>query len=421
MRRVSTAIAGVALGALALAACSGGSGDGASSDNGATGGGDTSSLTVWIMGDSSAKFDELVTPFEEQTGHDVNVVAIPWDSVDERLTTAVASDDGPDLMQIGLSKLRTYADAGALLPLDEHLADYPALAPDNFPEGISGDALKINGETLSVPWVSDTRVLFYRSDILADAGIEEPPATWEQLRADAKVLSERGSGQYGYYIPQWDSALPVIMTWAHGGDIVDDAGVIDFTTPEFDAAVDLYAGLYADGSVPTNADFDQAQGFISGIAPMLISGPYLAATIADAAPELDGAWNVATVPAAQNGTSLFAGSNMGIWHSTDNVASSLELLEFLSEPETQVRWYEINGELPATTAGLADPALSEDPLVAVYGEQLADAQALPLVPNWDGGVGSDLLTALNSIVLNDVAKADAVAELINATEGAAVQ
>ena len=82
--------------------------------------------------------------------------------------------------------------------------------------GISGsaaaDATAIGGQIVSLPWVSDTRVLFYRSDILAEAGIDAPPATWDQLRADAKTLAARGDGSYGYYIPQWDSALPVIMT-----------------------------------------------------------------------------------------------------------------------------------------------------------------------------------------------------------------
>ena len=72
---------------------------------------------------------------------------------------------------------------------------------------------------LSVPWISDVRVLFYRSDILAQAGITRPPTTWAQLHADAAKLATRGTNQYGFYIPQWDSALPVEFTWEAGGSI----------------------------------------------------------------------------------------------------------------------------------------------------------------------------------------------------------
>ena len=409
--KVATAFtAVVAIGA--LAGCTTGGSDGGEADG---------PLTVWVMGDSGTNFEQLVAPWVEESGTEVEVVAVPWDGIDERLTTAVASGSGPDVLQVGLSKLRTFADAGALLPIDEHLGDHPGLAPENFLDGVAGEASAVDGETVSMPWVSDTRVLFTRTDILAENGIDAPPATWEELRTDAQALTARGEGQYGYYIPQWDSPLPVIMTWSNGGDIIDAEGNVDFDTPEFDAAVDTYTGLYADGSVPTNGDFDQTQGFTSGVAPMLISGPYLAKSIADAAPELDGMWTVSPVPAgSDSATSVFAGSNLAVWHNTDQVDQSLELIEFLSEPETQLEWFEISGELPTNVDALADETLLADPLVQVYAEQLADARILPLVPNWDGGVGTDLLTALNSIALNGEDRDTAIQGLITKAESSSV-
>lgn len=375
-------------------------------------------LTVWVMGDSATNFDELVKPFEDATGADVTTVAIPWDAIDQKFTTAVASGDGPDLLQIGLSKLRTFASSGALLTLDDAtVAGYPNLAASNFIDGIAGEATAIDGAVQSLPWVADTRVLFYRSDILSEAGFDAPPATWEELRATAKKLAERGPDSYGYYIPQWDSPLPVTMTRAYGGDPVGADGTINFDTPEFAKAVDLYTGLYADGSVPTNSDFDQTQGFISGATPMLVSGPYLAAAIKDAAPDLDGKWNVSVLPKETAGTSLLAGSNLGIWGATKNKEGALALADYLSDPATQVKWFEINGELPTAKAALGDATLAADPLVAVYSAQLADAKLLPLVPNWDGETGKALLDALNSIVLTGTDRAQGLDGLFTATTG----
>jgi multiple sugar transport system substrate-binding protein len=405
----------LALGTAALAAATlaGCSSSGSSGD--ATAGKD---LTVWVMGDSSAHFDALVKPFEEKSGIDVKTVAIPWDNVDQKFTTAVASGDGPDVVQIGLSKLRTYADSGALMTLDDAtLGDYPNLAASNFVEGVAGDATAIGGKVVSVPWVSDTRVLFYRSDILGAAGIDAPPATWDELRADAKKLTARGNGSYGYYIPQWDSALPVIMTWDQGGEIVNSKGTIDFDSPEFEKAVDLYTGLYADKSVPTNSDFDQTQGFVTGTTPMLVSGPYLAAAISQAAPELAGKWNVTTVPAAEKDTSLLAGSNLGVWGSTKNKAGALQLLDYLSQPDVQVKWYESDGQLPTVTKALEDEKLSADPMVAVYTKQLASSRLLPLVPNWDGETGKALLDSLNSIVLTGANRDETLKNLFTTTSG----
>ena len=375
-------------------------------------------VTVWVMGDSGANFEKLVA----DSGIDVEVVAIPWDSIDEKLTTAVASGSGPDILQIGLSKLRTFADAGALLPLDDLLADYPGLAPENFPAGVSGTATAVGGEMVSVPWTSDTRVLFTRTDILAAAGIDSPPSTWAEVRTAAKTLTARGAGQYGYYIPQWDAPLPIEMTWSMGGEVIDSDGNVNFDTPEFQQAVDVYAGLYADGSVPTNGDFDQTQGFISGVAPMLVSGPYLGRGIADAAPELDGKWQASPLPAGDGGSiSLFAGSNLGVWYNTDQKAASLKLLEYVSQPKQQLAWYDLTGELPTVTSALEDSALNSDPNVKVYTDQLATAKVLPLVSNWDGAVGTELLNALNAVVLTGADRQSSLDGLYTKTAGLTIK
>lgn len=398
---------------LALAGCSG------SGDAGNTA--DAKTVTVWVMGDSSSHFEELVKPFTDDTGITVDTVAIPWDAIDQKFTTAVASGNGPDVVQIGISKLRTFAESGALLNLDDStLADYPNLAASNFIDGVAGDATAVAGNVVSVPWVSDTRVLYYRTDILAESGITQAPTTWEDVRADAKTLAGRGDGQYGYYIPQWDSSLPVIMTWGQGGQIVTDNGDIDFDTPQFAKATDLYTGFYADGSVPTNADFDQTQGFTSGTTPMLVSGPYLASAIEAAAPELDGKWAVAPIPSAVDNTSLLAGSNLGVWGSTKNQDGALKLLDFLSQPDTQLNWYSIDSQLPTVKAALEDSTITSDPLASVYATQLQNAQILPLVPNWDGATGKALLDALNSVVLNGTDKQTALQTLFDTTSGTSI-
>lgn len=375
-------------------------------------------LTVWVMGDSGTNFETLVA----DSGIDVNVVAIPWDSINEKLTTAVASGSGPDVLQIGLSKLATFAAAGALMPLDDVIGEYPGLAPENFPAGVSGLSTAVDGEIVSIPWTSDTRVLFTRTDILAENGIDAPPATWDELRADAKTLAARGDGQYGYYIPQWDAPLPIEMTWSMGGDVIDADGNVDFDTPAFSDAVDLYTGLYADGSVPTNSDFDQQQGFISGITPMIVSGPYLGTGIAAAAPELDGKWQASALPAGPGGSiSLFAGSNLGVWYNTDQKDASLKLLEYVSQPEQQLAWYDMTGQLPTVNSALTDATLNSDPNVKVYTDQLATARVLPIVANWDSVVGTGLLDALNAIVLTGADRDTSLATFFSATSGLSVK
>jgi multiple sugar transport system substrate-binding protein len=348
--------------------------------------------------EDNKSFTALMQDFTKQTGINVQVEAVPWDSVNSKLTTAVASGNGPDVTQIGLSLLPSFQSSGALLDLAPYVKDHPALQSSQYPSAVASANMNPHGKVLSVPWVSDTRVLFYRTDILSAAGISGPPTTWTQLHDDAAKLAKRGQGKFGYYIPQWDAPLPVEFTWQAGGTILDSSGKVTFNTPEFRAAADFYISFYRDRLVPTASDFDQAQGFVSGAAPMLISGPYLAASIKSVAPQLNGKWNVALLPKNVTGTSYYAGSNMGVFATSKHVAASLRLLDYLAQTSAQVSWFTSANELPSTKAAMASPSLDSDPMVKIYTQQLQDAKLLPLAPQWDK-ISQALLDSLNSIVL----------------------
>src|SRR5260370_23248889 len=103
--------------ALWTAACGGGTNTpSASTDKGP--------IQIWTMEDSTA-FSGLMQNFTTQTGIPVQVEAVPWGNVNDKLTTAVTSRNRPDLMQSGLSLLPSFQSTGALLGLDPYLKDHP--------------------------------------------------------------------------------------------------------------------------------------------------------------------------------------------------------------------------------------------------------------------------------------------------------
>ena len=378
----------------------------------------STTLQVWTM-EASNSFTTLMQGFTKATGIKVQVEQVPWANVNDKLTTAVASGNGPDVVEVGLSELPSFVAAGALLNLEPYLHANPLLWDRNYLAAVSSKKTDPSGKVLSVPWVSDVRILFYRSDILHQAGITAPPTTWGQLFQDAVKLAHRGPNEYGFYIPQWDSALPIELTWQAGGDVTGPNGDVTFDTPAFRTAANFYERFYQDKLVPTASDFDQTEGFISGAAPMLISGPYLEASINSEAPDLKGKWGVAPVPRDVTGTSLFAGSNMGIWYKTKKVDASLELLDYLAKPSTQLQWFNLADELPASKAALSAPSLNKDPMVPVYVQQLAHAQLLPLAPQWNQ-ISTDLLNALNTVALSG-ANEQTTLNKLNATISAVQQ
>ncbi|GAA1988046.1 extracellular solute-binding protein [Catenulispora subtropica] len=409
LRRVAATATALVVAAAVGACGSGGSGGAASSGSG--------TLKMWVMGDAGNGFKTLTADWSKQTGIKVDVQAIPWSEIHTKLTTAVASGNGPDVVQVGYSLVPTFQQAGALADLSSYAAAHPALQDGAYLEGASLKTLNPAGKLYTVPWTSDTRVLFYRTDLLTAAGISKPPTTWSELHDDAVTLAKRGSGKYGYYIPQWDLALPAEFAWQAGGDVTDASGAIKLDTPQMRTALDYYLSFYKDKAVPTAADFDQVAGFISGAAPMLISGPYLAKSVETQAPDLKGKWAVAPLPAGPAaGTSLFAGSGLGIWKNSAKTESALKLLDFLATPAAQVKWFQIDGDLPSVKTAMTDPALTADPNVAVYVKQLDDAKLLPLNPAWDKA-DQDLLDALNKAALQGADISSALGKIDQAAQG----
>jgi multiple sugar transport system substrate-binding protein len=144
---------------------------------------------------------------------------------------------------------------------------------------------------------------------------------------------------------------------------------------------------------------------------MVVSGPYLEGLVNSAAPQLKGQYGVAPLPTNITGTSLFAGSNMGVWYKTKHAKESMELLDYLAQPSTQLQWYKAADELPTNLAALNSKSLASDPFVKTYVAQLQHASLLPpLVPQWNK-ISGYLLDTLNSVAFQGADAQSALAKL----------
>lgn len=157
---------------LVLMAC-GGSKDDANS-------GDSKVLNVWAMGDEAKSLKELAQKFTKDTGIEVKVQVIPWANAHDKLLTAVASKSGPDVVQMGTTWMPEFVEAGALLDITKDVEKSKNMNSDLFFPG-SVKTTQFDGKTYGVPWYAETRVLFYRTDLLKKVGYNEAPKTWDEL------------------------------------------------------------------------------------------------------------------------------------------------------------------------------------------------------------------------------------------------
>jgi multiple sugar transport system substrate-binding protein len=138
----------------------------------------------------------------DETGVTMNVEVVSQDDVDTKLQTALAAKSSAyDVIGIDIIDLAKYSAAGWVEPLDSYID--PATKSDILPFALEG--VSYNGKILGLPWKSEFMVFVYNKKMLSDAGIANPPTTWEELVADSITLKQKGIVNY-----------PVAMTWGAG-------------------------------------------------------------------------------------------------------------------------------------------------------------------------------------------------------------
>ena len=165
-----------------LAGCGGGAADAGgnadASDEEASGDSEDASLRVWTFlsaeGTSSREvvLGDLIADFEsENPGVEVVVEAQPFEELESSFMSAAERDQAPDIIWVRDSFLYLLSDADTLLDLDDHVSQEFAdeAIPDMFE--VFADKAVFDGERVALPiWPTPAQVLFYRDDVLADAG-----------------------------------------------------------------------------------------------------------------------------------------------------------------------------------------------------------------------------------------------------------
>lgn len=354
---------------------------------------DVTTLRFWVMGREGEMVQELARDFERQNPDiRVSVQQIPWSAAHEKLLTAFVGRATPDLAQLGNTWVPEFAALRALAPLDGMVAASPQVArADHFP-GI-WDTNVIDGELFGLPWYVDTRVLFYRTDLLAQAGYQSMPTTWSGWRRALQAVTDTGGeGHYGILLPINEWTQPIILGLQAGSPLLTDHDTRGaFAQPEFQSAFGFYLDLFTEGLAPPVANNEVAnlyQEFERGTFAMYVTGPWNLGEFRRRLPAgMQGDWMTAPLPAPDGqdapGVSLAGGSSLVVFSNSEKKEAAWKLIEYLSQPEQQVRFFELTGDLPAHRAAWRDPVLADDLHAAAFSQQLERVVPTPKIPEWE--------------------------------------
>lgn len=311
-------------------------------------------------------FQSLIANFESQNpGIKVNWVDVPWSAMENKILTAVSAKTPPDVVNLNPDFASQLAGRNAWIDLDTKVP--PTVRSSYLPN--IWQASTLNGKSFGIPWYLTTRLTIYNTDLLKQAGISTPPATYAQLAQVAQQIKDK-TGKYAFFVtfvPQ-DSGEVLESFVQMGVTLVDTQGKAAFNSPQGKAAFQYWVDLYKKGLLPKEA---LTQGhrhaidlYQSGETAFLASGPEFLKTIANNAPKIAQASLIAPQLTGDTGKKNVAVMNIVVPRDTKQPDAAVKFALFVTNDENQLAFAKAANVLPSTIKALSDPYFQDVPATA---------------------------------------------------------
>jgi putative chitobiose transport system substrate-binding protein len=369
-------------------------------------------------------FNQLIADFEQQNP-DVKVrwVDVPWGDMQSKILTSVTAGTAPDVVNLNPDFAAQLAGRDAWLILDDQVT--PEEREQYLPKIWQANAL--DGKTFGIPWYLTTNVTIYNTDVLQQAGIDQPPATYAELAAVAQQVKET-TGKYAYFItfvPE-DSAEVLQSLVQMGVELLDENGNAAFNSPAGKAAFQFWTDLYQQDLLPrevvTQGHRRGIELYQAGETALLSSGPQFLQTIETNAPAIAQVSTTAPQLTGDTGKKSVAVMNLVIPSTTEQPEAAVKFALFVTNNDNQLAFAKAANVLPSTVAALADSYFTElgseataiDQARTISAGQMQDAEVLlpPIaeIKDLQAIVYDNLQAAMLGDKTVDEAIADAAAE-----------
>lgn len=367
----------------------------------------TQPLKIWVMQDdlSPETISAINREFTRQTGRTTQIQTQPWDGIDTKLTTTLATADPPDVIDVGNTKVLDYAMSGSLWDLTSSAGDF-----DDSKTWLPGlaEPATTNGRLYGVPAFGATRTLICNMKIWRASGIQTPPRTYDELRRDLRRIAEDHAGEPDFsalYIPgqNWFSGIQFV--WDSGADLAKRTHASWRGSASSPASVralrdwgrfqNSFSASSSRSSAPNNPD--QAQLLAQGRAATILWNSGAVTKALSINPDLSRS-DLVTVPmpsahragTAKDGAdpampSVVAGSDWVVPARSRNQELALRWIRIAVSARIQKKWIVgHDGWLPNNTTLLEQELRSGnlDPAQRGFFEAALSSRSTPTAPGW---------------------------------------
>ena len=399
---------------------------------GCGGGGAGSGPLIFSMGSPTPTYEALIKRFNKQNKGEIEATLreMPANATThyDKLTTEFQAGGG-DIDVIGGDVIWAiqFAAQGYIMDLSD---DFPASEQKKFlPAPIS--AMTYEGAIYGIPWFTDAGMLYYRRDLLEQAGYSGPPETWDELKEMALKTAQDTGTKNGFVFQGMNYEGGVCngceYIWTHGGEVLSGvtSGKVVIDSPEGLAAMETYRSMVADGVAPEAvANYDETTSvpvFGEGDAVFMRDWPGDYALFG--LPSKEGGFpnvkpeqvGIAELPVAEPGMpsySTLGGWNMFVNAQTDLQEEAVTFAQFMTATE-QEKFLALDGGLRPTRKALyEDPDLIEaSPVIELAKEIIFNNAKSRPVTEFYGDMSLELAEQFNNVLTGDTSPQQAVETL----------
>ncbi len=329
--------------------------------------------------------DTLIKEFEQKNDCKVELTQLSWNDGKTKLFAAFNSNTAPDVLELGSDWVAQFSDAGVLASLPPD-----SMNIDNFIE-FSKQPSYWKGKLFAIPWIVDTRVLFYNKDLLRMSGMPAiPPITLDEVQFLAERINSPQEGVFGWGANGSDPhrlyKKIMYFFWTMGNPIFNDQNRLDLNSEGNVKALNKYVELSRYGIIDSQRQLDAL--FTRGRIALLISGGWLLEKIKNENPDMD--FGTALVPGVNDlngirqGISFAGGEYLAISKQAKNKELAKEFIRYMTKGENAIRFCKkvIEAGFPADKNNYNDPYYKSQPNRETFAKQLEYARMTPVLPEW---------------------------------------
>jgi multiple sugar transport system substrate-binding protein len=301
---------------------------------------------------STSQFDDVAKEFMAANPDiKVEMTYVPYEQVHDKIVTGMAAKPPAyDVVMVDVIWYDEFVKAGYLADVTSRVT--PDMKQNIFPT--AWNVVTRDGKAYGMPWLLDTKYLYYNKDILQQAGFNEPPTTWEELLTQAKAIKDKGLVEFPI-VWSWAQAEASIcdftaLLYGNGGKFLDDSGKPAFNDDKGVQVLTWMKQTIDDGLTNPASVSDLENNvldvFNQGKAAFALNWLFMfdTANYDTTQSQVTGKVGITTIPVFQSmagslkSASVDGSTGFSVTSTSPNMDAAWKYLEFLTSMPTQMKY-----------------------------------------------------------------------------------